>query len=116
MSGMPANAVRYFLAVNQAGTFRHASDLLHVSASAINRQISLLEMSLGAPVFERGRGRNKLKLTSAGKIFLAHARTAANAMEQARSEIREHSRDCGPEPLRLAHRRCSFTTFCPSFS
>src|ERR1700731_749750 len=74
MSGMPASALRYFLAVSHAGTFRHAANLLHVSASAINRQISLLEVDLGAPLFERGRGRNKLKLTAAGEILLLLAK------------------------------------------
>lgn len=87
MSGIPANALRYFLAVSQAGTFRHAASLLHVSASAINRQISLLEADLGDLLFERSRGRNKLRLTAAGQILLSHAKAMNGAMEQARSDI-----------------------------
>lgn len=87
MNRMPASALRYFLAVSQAGTFRHATKLLHVSASAINRQISLLEASLGTLLFERSRGRNKLKLTAAGDILLARANEVINTMDQARSEI-----------------------------
>jgi DNA-binding transcriptional LysR family regulator len=84
---MSSNAIRYFLAVTQAGSFRRAADQLHVSASAINRQISLLERDLGAPLFERSRGRNRLKVTSAGEILLIHARAATSAFEQARAEI-----------------------------
>ena len=88
MSGsLSSNAIRYFLAVTQAGSFRRAADALHVSASAINRQISLLERDLGAPLFERSRGRNRLKVTSAGEILLLHARSASTALEQARAEI-----------------------------
>lgn len=84
---MSSNAIRYFLAVTQAGSFRRAADQLHVSASAINRQISLLESELRAPLFERSRGRNRLKVTSAGDILLVHARAATGALEQARAEI-----------------------------
>jgi DNA-binding transcriptional LysR family regulator len=87
MTPMSSNAIRYFLAVTRAGSFRRAADHMHVSASAINRQISLLERDLGAPLFERSRGRNRLKVTSAGEILLAHARTATSALEQARAEI-----------------------------
>ena len=84
---MSSNAIRYFLAVVRAGSFRRAAELLHVSASAINRQISLLERDLGAPLFERSRGRNRLKVTSAGEILLVHARAATSALEEARAQI-----------------------------
>ncbi len=87
MRGISSSAIRYFLAVTQAGSFRRAADFLHVSASAIHRQVSLLERELAVPLFERSRGRNQLKVTSAGAILLAHARAATGAFEQARSEI-----------------------------
>lgn len=87
MSTISSTAIRYFLAVTKAGSFRRAAHLLHVSASAINRQISLLEENLGAPLFERSRGRNQLRLTSAGEILLVHARAMTGALDQARSEI-----------------------------
>jgi DNA-binding transcriptional LysR family regulator len=87
MRGISSIAIRYFLAVTQAGSFRRAADSLHVSASAIHRQVSMLEEELGLPLFERSRGRNQLKVTSAGAILLGHARTANGAFEQARSEI-----------------------------
>lgn len=84
---MSSNVIRYFLAVARAGSFRRAGDQLHVAASAINRQISLLERDLGAPLFERSRGRNRLKVTPAGEILMGHARAATSALEQARAEI-----------------------------
>ena len=86
--GVSSSAVRYFLGVAQAGSFRRAADLLHVSGSAIHRQIILLEQELGEELFERSRGRNQLKVTPAGAILLAHAREASGAFERALSEIK----------------------------
>ena len=84
---MNPNALRYFLEVADAGSFRRAADSLRIAASAVNRQISLLEADLHAPLFERGRGRNRLRLTAAGQILVRYARSATNELERARYEI-----------------------------
>ncbi len=84
---MNPNALRYFLEVAAAGSFRRAADSLRVAASAINRQISLLEADMRTPLFERSRGRNRLKLTPAGQILLRYGRAAMNEVEHARYEI-----------------------------
>ena len=84
---MNANAVRYFLEVARAGSFRRAGEALRVAPSAVNRQISILERELGSPLFERSRGRNLLRLTAAGEIFMSHARSAVNELERARYEV-----------------------------
>ncbi len=84
---MNPNALRYFLEVAEAGSFRRAGDSLRIAASAVNRQVSLLEADLGAALFERGRGRNRLRLTAAGEILARYARTALNEVERARYEI-----------------------------
>jgi len=84
---MNPNGLRYFLAVARHGSFRRAGDALRVAASAINRQISLLEEELGAKLFERSRGRNRLQMTAAGEILLTHARAATNEIERARDQI-----------------------------
>ncbi len=70
MLGAP---LRYFLATARAGSFRGASDLVHIAPSSILRQITLLEESLGMPLFVRRRGRNTLALTRAGETLLEHA-------------------------------------------
>lgn len=57
--------LNYICRVAELGSIRHASEHLHVSASAINRQIINLEAQLGMPIFERlPRG---VRLTEAGK-------------------------------------------------
>ena len=84
---MNPNALRYFLEVVEAGSFRRAADSLRVAASAINRQISLLEADLHAPLFERSRGRSRLRLTAAGQILVRYGRAAMDEVERARYEI-----------------------------
>lgn len=59
---------RYFIEVARQGSIRKASDVLHVSASAIDRQILRAEEELGAQLFERLPGR--LRLTAAGELLL----------------------------------------------
>ncbi|CAN5735113.1 LysR family transcriptional regulator [soil metagenome] len=84
---MTANGVRVFLAVARLGSFRRAGEALHIAASAVNRQVTLLEADIGAELFERSRGRNRLLLTAAGEIFLAHAKLATAQLDRAREQI-----------------------------
>jgi DNA-binding transcriptional LysR family regulator len=84
---MHSKAIRYFLEVARAGSFRAASEVLHVAASAINRQMTLLEKDVGAELFERGRGRKRLRLTPAGEVFLTHSRAATEQIEKGLQEI-----------------------------
>jgi DNA-binding transcriptional LysR family regulator len=65
---------RYFTAVAEAGSIRAASRELNVAASAVSRQLILLEAQLGITLFER-HGR-KLTLTPAGEILLEGLRNA----------------------------------------
>jgi DNA-binding transcriptional LysR family regulator len=58
----------YFVEVAQAGSLRKAAEELHVSASAINRQILLAERELDTELFERLPA--GLKLTAAGELLL----------------------------------------------
>ncbi len=43
----------YFTEVARQGSFRKASEALHVSASSIDRQILRVEQELAMPLFER---------------------------------------------------------------
>ncbi|PNG56227.1 MULTISPECIES: LysR family transcriptional regulator [unclassified Variovorax] len=80
-------SLRYFYEVAQAGSFRRAAERTHVAASAINRQVKNLEAEIGAVLFERGRGRSGLKLTSAGEVFIHHLKRAMGEIATARTEV-----------------------------
>ncbi|MFZ5678021.1 MAG: LysR family transcriptional regulator [Pseudomonadota bacterium] len=70
---------RYFVAVAEAGSVRGASLALNVAASAVSRQIILLERQFNFALFER-RGRS-LKLSAAGEILLAGLKAAMQGHE-----------------------------------
>jgi DNA-binding transcriptional LysR family regulator len=58
----------YFLEVARQGSLRRAAEVLHVSASAIDRQILRAEQQFATPLFERLPA--GLKLTAAGELLL----------------------------------------------
>lgn len=80
-----ATACRHFLSVAETGSVRAAARELNVAASAISRQLQLLEQALGTALFDRsGRG---LQLTPAGEVLLRGLRQAGQAHEQALDEL-----------------------------
>jgi DNA-binding transcriptional LysR family regulator len=63
---------RHFVEVARQGSLRKAAEALHVSASAINRQILKAEQALNAQLFERLP--SGLKLTATGELLLGDLR------------------------------------------
>ena len=57
----------YFAEVARSGSLRKAAEKLHVSASAINRQILQAEEHFGTPLFERLP--DGLRMTTAGELL-----------------------------------------------
>ena len=78
---MELRHLRYFCAVADLGTFRNASQHLHVSQSAISEQIGDLEREIGGPLLDRTQRR--ARLTPQGELFLAEARKTLLASERA---------------------------------
>jgi DNA-binding transcriptional LysR family regulator len=77
--------LRYFAAVARHRSIREAAEELHIAQSALSRQIHKLEDEFGVPLFQRhARG---IELTSAGEIFLRHARSSLRQVERVRSEL-----------------------------
>ena len=74
-----------FRAVAESGSFTAASQRLHVSQSAISRQLKLLEEELGTLVLERtGRGVN---VTPEGEILLSAANRIWRDMQEVVAQI-----------------------------
>jgi DNA-binding transcriptional LysR family regulator len=66
------SAYRYFYAVAQEGSIRRAAERIHISASALSRQVRLLESEFGQALIEH-HGR-RIMLTGAGNILREHIR------------------------------------------
>src|SRR5438552_6006040 len=79
--------LRYVDEVARAGSIRKAADVLHVTASAVNRRIMDLEDELGTPLFER-RPRG-VRLTSAGEVFVRYLRQQTGDVDRMKSQIED---------------------------
>lgn len=82
---MNFTAFRYFNEVARSKAIRRAADRLHVTPSAISRQIALLEHQLGAPLLERTT--NGVELTAAGVMLERYTRTLFRDLERVREGI-----------------------------
>src|SRR6516165_9697653 len=80
---MELRHLRYFVAVADAGSLTVAAEQkLHTSQPSLSRQIRDLEQEVGVPLMNRSA--QGIELTSAGKAFLDHARTALFQAEAAK--------------------------------
>jgi DNA-binding transcriptional LysR family regulator len=84
---MDWDKLRIFHAVADAGSLTHAGDTLHLSQSAVSRQIRALEESLGTTLFHRhARG---LILTEQGELLFDATSSMAKRLETAAARIRD---------------------------
>ncbi|MEM1232660.1 MAG: LysR family transcriptional regulator [Pseudomonadota bacterium] len=84
---MDWDKLRIFHAVADAGSLTHAGDTLHLSQSAVSRQIRALEEALGATLFHRhARG---LILTEQGELLFDATRAMAKRLDAAAARIRD---------------------------
>jgi len=82
---MDLHQLDMFRAVAEERTFTRAAERLHVSQSAVSRQVQLLEEELGGSLLIRG-GRG-VTLTSAGELILELAQRLRRDVEEARSRL-----------------------------
>ena len=79
--------LRIFHAVADAGSLTHAGETLHLSQSAVSRQIRALEESLDATLFHRhARG---LILTEQGELLFEATRAMSKRLDAASARIRD---------------------------
>jgi len=84
---MDWDKLRIFHAVADAGSLTHAGEVLHLSQSAVSRQIRALEESLNATLFHRhARG---LILTEQGELLFDATRSMDQRLEAATARIRD---------------------------
>jgi DNA-binding transcriptional LysR family regulator len=87
---MDWDKLRIFHAVADAGSLTHAGETLHLSQSAVSRQIRALEESLDTILFRRhARG---LILTEQGELLFETTRSMSKRLEATEARIRD-SRD-----------------------
>lgn len=82
---MDFTALRYFSATAHSRSIRAAAERLHVSPSAISRQIAKLEHELRAPIFDRRA--QGMKLTPAGEILLSKIDGVMREFSRVKSHI-----------------------------
>jgi DNA-binding transcriptional LysR family regulator len=84
---MDWDKLRIFHAVADAGSLTHAGDTLHLSQSAVSRQIRALEESLGTTLFHRhARG---LILTEQGELLFDATKSMNKRLEAAAARIKD---------------------------
>ena len=82
---MDIRQLEMFLAVAEEGGFTRAGERLHVSQSAVSRQVGLLERELGGPLFHRD-GR-RVSLTHPGEILVKTAYNLFREMQQVGEQL-----------------------------
>ncbi|WP_455476453.1 LysR family transcriptional regulator [Bartonella sp. B17] len=96
MSPLDWDKLRIFHVAAEAGSFTHAAQRLHLSQSAISRQVSALEQDVGVSLFQRhARG---LILTEQGEILY---RTAHDVLMKLESACLQLSESCEKPAGRL---------------
>lgn len=84
---MDWDKLRIFHAVADAGSLTHAGDALHLSQSAVSRQVRALEESLNTTLFHRhARG---LILTEQGELLFDATSAMAKRLDAAAARIRD---------------------------
>lgn len=86
-----------FEAAARHASFTRAAEEMHLTQSALSRQIQTLEEELGTPLFVRRH--RALELTAAGRMLLDTARTMLDEIAHAAERIR---RDTRTPPLTLS--------------
>jgi DNA-binding transcriptional LysR family regulator len=108
LSIMELRHLRYFVKVASELHFGRAAEALGISQPPLSQQIRLLEQELGVQLFERSS--RKVRLTTAGRLFLDEARTI---LQQADHAVRVTRRAAAGEIGELAIGLSASTLYVP---
>ena len=99
---MPAlNALRAFEVAGHTGSFTRAAEVLHVTQSAVSRQVRQLETQLGEPLLLRRH--HHLELSATGRLLLQALRMSFDRIELTVRSIQEKT-----HLTALAHQRSAY--------
>lgn len=83
-------SLKYAVEVAACGSINKAAEKLYIDQPNLSRSIRDLEASLGVTIFKRSaRG---MKLTEAGEVFLRHAQTVLNEVDEMESLFRHNGK------------------------
>lgn len=82
---MEFKQLRSFVEVIHRGGFTQAGKTLHISQSAVSKQVAQLEQSLGTPLLERTG--SHIRLTAAGEVVLQRAEAMLRLQTELLSEL-----------------------------
>ncbi len=106
---MELRHLRYFVAVAEAESVTKAAIRLHLSQPPLSRQIRDLEEELGVTLFHRTA--RSLRLTPAGRAFLADARAVLVAADEAIARVRASAG--GPRTIEVGYAPTLTAHFLP---
>lgn len=86
---MDTKNLKLFLNLAESLHFGRASEMSHISVSALSRNIMQLEDSLGVKLFERDN--RSVTMTKAGKDFIQYSKETINQWEIIRASLQENS-------------------------
>jgi DNA-binding transcriptional LysR family regulator len=86
-AAMDLRQMEMFRAVAEEGSFTKAAERLHVSQSAVSRQVKLLEDELGGVLLHRGP--RKVALTGPGELLLKTTHRVERELQDALAQIAE---------------------------
>lgn len=92
---MDTKNLKLFLNLAETLHFGRASEMSHISVSALSRNIMQLEESLGVKLFERDN--RSVTLTKAGKDFSIYANETISQWDIIRSSLQENSKSLSGE-------------------
>ena len=101
------NKTETLIAVAEQKNFTRAAEALSLTQPAVSHQISQLEQSLGAKLFNRKKG--ELTLTQEGEIAVRYARILTSMDQKMHMEIADSKRNI--KNLRIGLTHTSESTF-----